>query len=249
MMDAKDTQDMLFDQQIHDAFEHVTLSDEAAESMLGRLMAAQAQREEQEAASTAPQLTVIEGGRHRKAEAAPTAPRKGGWWRWLPLAASVAVAFVVLGAVGTGLFSPKGSTQASTDTLPVAKSTDEQEELLATGTTEESVSYDTEVQLNATPDEAIEESAAADTAEGMYLVDLYPSITLADGSRYTALVEGMYTSQIEDEAVGPLVDVGSATPFDATDEVACTVYELLDDPDGFAVQYDGEDTYWYCTKL
>lgn len=244
-----------FDQRIHDAYERVSLGDEAQERMLGALLAAQAKR--QEVAAKVPEsearreeeprratASVLAGGR-RGAHAAARSRRLPVW---LPLAAAAACVFVIAGVVG-GVTS--GSrTSATMEVAESAKSAGEDEVLYAPSLDEEpdaTVAYDMVADaagVGATP----ESNAADEEAEQLQMADLYPRIVLDDGTTYSTLVEGMYTTEIEAESVGSRVGAGTASPFDADEAVACEVFELTDD-EGFVVRYEGESTYWYCTKL
>lgn len=250
----------MFDQQIHDAFERVTLSDEAQERMLGTLLVAQAARREEPApAPTVPPATAPAPVAFREVPATPAAraPRvRRHLPAWLPLAAVAACVFVVVGVVGVvGGVSKQAETSpavafeeaasedagAAEDKATLDLSEDEAEpDAFVTNDTAAGAAGES---LAAMPDEVAEEAVQ------LQLVDLYPRITLDDGSTYTALVDGMYTTEVEPEAVGARVGAGQASPFDADDAVPCEVFELTDDADAFVVRYEGEETYWYCTRL
>lgn len=242
----------MFDQQIHDAYEQVSLSDEAQERMLAQLLAAQQRSEQPEGADHEARAVAAATTQPRSAEAdvVPFAAHKRKRRSWLPIAASIVVALVVVGSAATIALGPSGAENSNTTLAVSEKVAESVGSVDAAGAEQEDAVSEESAPLDAGSEAATEETLAAesDYAETLQAVDLYPSITLEDGTRFTALVEGMYTTQIEPDVVGEQVGVGAATPFDAPDSIGCTVYRLTDDPEGFAVRYDGEDTYWYCTK-
>ena len=83
-------------------------------------------------------------------------------------------------------------------------------------------------------------------------VDTCPSIRLEDGTRLTALRDGITIDEVDAERVGELLGKGSAAAFDAPDGeagVPCEVFRLVDETDAYAVRYEGEETFWRCTPL
>ncbi len=186
--------------------------------------------------------------------------RKKGWQRWLPLAAVLAVALVVVQMTGVighraqdanmSLTAKEAApTSESIDAAEIEPTDDESAEL----SREEkalSNSYDAEAgaELPAMPVESEGAGQAVDVST-MTSVDFYPSIKLEDGTWFTALRDGLYVEEVDSSHVGESIGEGRASSFDDPDgesAVSCQVFKLLDDPDTYAVQYEGEDSYWRC---
>lgn len=179
-------------------------------------------------------------------------------WQWmLPLAAVLALAVVVVQV--SGVF--KGPKDKATDTVveeSVKSVASESTNTDAAGAVEESeplASVDAAAapEVTATADEEAKEETeeAKQTERDPMSVDYYPLITMADGTSFTALREGLYVDEVDEARIGDLVGEATASSFDAPNEsgMSCLVYELLDEEGGYAVQYDGEDTYWLCTSI
>lgn len=174
--------------------------------------------------------------------------------RWLPLAAAVVLALVVIQV--SGVLNGSKGTNADKAVQNYAESneaegTSAQAEESAAQAVEPPVDAEgaKEVAPPADADESASDEAPAEE-RALTDVDMYPLVTLEDGTRYTALREGLYVEEVEASKVGEKVGPGTASPFDAPDEAAagCVVYEIKDE-DAYAVQYDGEETYWRCTLI
>jgi hypothetical protein len=169
----------------------------------------------------------------------------------LPLAAVLALVAVVVRVTDLN----HGTSRP--DTI-MATSSEKSSEPEAQATSEDAVVAD---EVNALEMEAplaegagIDAGAAAaeefSVAERM--VDVCPRIRLEDGTLLTALRDGISVDEVDAGRVGELLGRGSATAFDApTSEVGvpCEVFRLLDEADAFAVRYEGEETFWRCTRL
>ena len=242
-----------FDQRIHDAYDRIELSEDAQDRMLANLMAAQARKQFHEVPSTSTefesptQATIATDSRDPRKESDNHKTRKrGGMRTWLPRAAAVVAVLVVVSVVGGSLWGGASSPMVASSGANDAKSTEALSEDMMV--VEESAA---EADGEASPDESVgyaADAAASNEAEELQLVDLYPRIVLEDGTQFTTLVDGMYTTEVNASEVGERVGSATASPFDSTDTVACEVYRLLDDPDGYAVRYADQESYWYCSK-
>lgn len=238
--------DELLDQQIHDAFERIELSEEAQDRMLAKLLEAQGERavamgEPQPATSQEADSSI---------DVVPFTPRRP-WHRVvLPLAAVLVAALVVV-RIGMGLGA--GSSQAASDAGVEFAATASEDKALAEGGVSLDTTNGSTVDAPDVAEEAVPEALMLDAApeaamEELGSVDLCPLITLADGTRLTALVDGLYTVEVDAEEVGDPVGEATARPFDSDEGVACTVYRMAGS-DGFAVQYEGESSFWQCVAI
>lgn len=234
-------EDRLFDQRIHDAYEGVVLSDEAQGRMLADLLAAQ----EAYAAGTEMhgRPTGAEHSDHGTSGTAtkviPLARRRGRR-RWLMAAAAVAMALVVVRLSG---IAPTGSHDKAASTADVAVG----------GGDQEAVTYkETEAtpgDVGGSSDVSVEDTESAADITPHDTVDFYPIVRLGDGTTLSALVDAQHTVEVDASRVGESLGAASASPADAIDTVSCEVYRLRDDPEGYAVRYGDETTYWYCFAL
>ncbi len=239
--------DELLDQQVHDAFERIELGGEAQDMMLANLLSAQSARTGVDDVPSSGDAADAGSG----ADVIPFVPRRPRWRALLPVAAVLVAALVV---VRIGMMSGLGQSQAASDAgIGLTAMPSEDKALVEEGATagasndmavgdmdaEEEFSAE-EVMLDAAPEAATERELTT--------VDLCPLIELADGRRLSALVDGLYTVEVDAGGVGESVGEATARPFDSDEGVACTVYRLTDG-DGYAVQYDGEDTFWRCDVI
>lgn len=243
----------LFDQHIHDAYERVELSGDAQERMLAALLAAQAERAEAAAKPAeriapvaAPTATQEETEQEARADGEPAqveltaVPRRRRVLpAWAALAAALLVATIVVRV--SGVMDGWGSGSADSAAAPAESAA-----------TDEGVSYDAE-SLEDKENRSISEEMAPQTDADVTsaeptAVELYPSITLADGTHLTALEDSLYPRELDASQVGDSLGEATATSFDPGKEVTCEVFALVDDSTAFAVRYPGEDTYWRCTK-
>jgi len=267
--------DELFDQRIHDAYEQIELSEEAQSRMLANLMAAQALRERENGGQAeqtqAVQPDVVGVPVRKTAGTGPAhfrrvqpAPKRKNWRLILPLAAVLLAAVVV---VTLQPWKPKSSYN-KVEAAPEKSVTDLTEEMpLAEGPAEEKATAADEAEAEASDTNdfyelddadgaAAEEGALlaseSNDAGGAYtlgLVDEYPLVTLKDGTALTALVDATSTVEVSVDRVGKQVGEAKASSFEGGETVRCTVFSLVDDTAAYAVRYEGEQTYWYCTPL
>ncbi len=234
----------LFDQQIHDAFDRIELSEEAQERMLANLLAAQERTQVREAPADAEPFEVAEkAAEPHEAEVIPVPPRRMPWQRWLPLAAALVLALVVVRVASLG---GKASSEQSVGAAAADSAVVQEESAKSLGEAEESVTAD-ELASPMVYDAEAEDVAELESTWPVGLVETYPRITLEDGTVLTALRDAQFVDEVDSERVGELVATGTAAPFDATDGVSCEVYRLLNEDDAYAVRYEGEETFWYCT--
>ena len=265
-------QDKLFDQQVHDAFEGVSMSEEAQERMLSVLLRAQAEHEEEPvAAEAALEPAAAEQPTQQRARAAHLKPqaerertsRRGGVWKvLLPLAAVLAVAAIVVNMQNAKLshladvkenVAPLASekstvTEGAADAGAAAEDEAVPEELYAESVEDvaetEGLAGDSEDLVEPLDPEMIESGGTPGSAAG-----LNPKIVLADGTVLTALVDGYQVEQVDAALVGKELGAAKASPFDADESINCTVFALVDGSDGYAVRYEGEEGYWYASRL
>lgn len=233
----------LFDQQIHDAFDRIELSEEAQGRMLANLLAAQERMQAREVpADVEPPVVAEKDSDPGEAEVIPVPPRRMPWQRWLPLAAVLVLAVVVVRVTSLGGMASSeqsaGATAADSAIVPgdSAKSMGEAEESATADELAAPTAYDAEA-------DAI---AELEPNWPVGLVETHPRITLEDGTVLTALRDAQFLDEVDSERVGELVATGAATPFDATESVPCEVYRLLNEDDAYAVRYEGEETFWRC---
>lgn len=246
------------------------MSDEAQERVLGNLLARQAQlsgakteRVEVPKTTVLPRVQVEEpqAGRHvaEPAEVVPMPKRRSVASWLLPLAAVLVLGLVV---VRFALPTSKNSEEAK-DLAPMAAEEVAAEATVAEEQTgaaaEESVDATAESEdlgIDVDAEEEAYDVAPTDEllpepeeAQPMGTVDLYPIVVLDDNTVLTALIDGVYTQQLDVSQVSDSLGAAQAHPTDAEETVGCEVFKLADDAEGFAVRYDGEDTYWYCQQI
>lgn len=218
-MDAKDR---LFDQQIHDAYEHVELSEEASERMLAHLLAAQVQAGERSEAGVDSQSQEPQ-----QAEVIRLPGKRKGIPVWLPVAAVVLAALVIVQV--SGLTRSKNTEYAQT-VAPV------QEERA-----DEAISNDM-----AAGEALVAEGAATVDYSEPSLAELYPLVTLSDGTILITCEEGQYPIAVDEADLGASIGSAVALARDTDGQLACEVFELAGDPGAYAVRYEGEDGCWRC---
>ena len=234
----------MFDQQVHDAFERVELSEDAQERILANLLTAQRSREfvETEGPHDVAGQDVATGQSEAASqeEAAsekvvPFSRRRFGWRALLPLAAVLAVAAVVVSA--TNLLGSKNSTTmmdiateseessyAAKEVDAMAEETSGSAAVDAGGAAEadvmnsESASEPTVQSETVALDMADEAPLAAEESatQDLTSVDYYPRVEMSDGTLLTALRDGLYTEEVPTEEVGKYVCTAVATSFDDT---------------------------------
>lgn len=249
--------DQLFDQRIHDAYESVSLSDEAQDRMLANLLAAQATRSAGKPADEgAPEARVDEPRRasapaHMKpqlVEGGTAAPKRRGWRVVLPLAAVLLVAVAIV----------QVTALRSQEAMMAAPSAAEMEAIsdggAAAGSGDVSAKSESADAAPLAEEEAYD--MVADNAEegdlgakALQAADWYPRITLGDDTILTTLIDGMDTVEVSADRVGKSVGAAKAQPFDTAETIACEVFELTDEAGAYAVRYEGEQSYWYCVPL
>lgn len=263
--------DERFDMQVRAAFDSIELSDEASERMLANLLAA---RDAAQQGAAGVQISEAPAGAPATApetpagEVVPFTPRRGRWQRWLPLAAAVVAALVIVRVTGVlqttsnsaADMAPRAEEKSAVDAGTLAAeptgAAEVSQEEYALEESADAVAYDAAPMAEGA---AAESAPTADStngsdAEAMGVVptnaaELYPRIALSDGTVLTALVDGLYVQEVDAANVGQKVGEAQATAFDGGDAVACTVFELVDEPDAYAVRFEGEDSYWRCTML
>ena len=279
-----------YEQQVHDAFERIELSDDVQERILANLLAVQKQKtagegqgqdiplEESQSAAIAQGMTErverfeispdANDGQtaEERAEASggavvPFTRRRFSWRMLLPLAAVLAVAVVVVQATNL-LGGRKATSEADVATQSVASSESkeyadavaedagsaDEAEALGVENSAQTMGQSDSVEL----DMAEEAPMAAEEATALTSVDYYPRVTLEDGTRLTALRDGLYTEEVPSDEVGELVGKAVASSFDDPQNesaVPCTVYALKHESGAYAVQYESETTYWRCEPI
>ena len=241
-----------FDQQVHDAFERIELSDDAQERILANLLAAQETRlsggdqrqgiplEEsrkeavvQEMAERVERFEIpsdADDGKAAEEQAdaiegtvVPFNRRRFGWRMLLPLAAVLAVAVVVVQATnlsGGGkatseaVVAPQSVASSESKEYADAVAEDagsaDEAEALGVENSAQTMGQSDSVEL----DMAEEAPMAAEEATALTSVDYYPRVTLEDGTRLTALRDGLYTEEVPSDEVGELVGKAVASSFD-----------------------------------
>ena len=272
--------DMMLDQQVHDAFEGIRMSDEAQDRMLGALLAAQAQRAgEGDIRTDAPEATVrrapTQQEDERPAQATRPAQRRSKaahlkmkvdgtkparrWSTWkmvLPLAAVLVVGAVVIRMqmVQSAEFSRANEIMeptATEKTLSAESATGAMADEAVSDDAAEDMAFEAE-EYSAETEGMVEPLAPEVIGSGGTpgsKAGLYPRIKMADGTLLTALVEGDHAEEVDAARVGTSLGKAQASPFDVDEPIDCEVFSLVDDPDGFAVRFEGEQGYWYCTRL
>lgn len=263
----------LLEQRIHDAYESVEPSAEAQERMLANLLAAQgrarqtgegqtqavATAEDTDASATRQRektssRRVSAGGQtgRRHAAKVTVAPGRRSPWRVvLPLAAMLVLVAVVVRVTGVS------RNESRADGI-MAQSSEKSSEPVSEEASEDAAVADemaaetNAMEVEAPTTEGALDAGAEEFAAAERTVDVCPSITLEDGTRLTALRDGISIDEVDSERVGELLGRGSAAAFDAPDGeagVPCEVFRLVDETDAYAVRYEGEETFWRCTPL
>ncbi|MBR3235665.1 MAG: hypothetical protein IKG11_08615 [Atopobiaceae bacterium] len=244
MMDAKNTRmdemldDTALEQQLHRAYSSIEPSDKAQERMLANLLKAQANKQEQETQDM-PAQTVVRPPL-KLVEPDPMPEVSAGPRRrliWLPIVAAVVAALVIVQVSGIMGGQNASSEAAKQTALSNEAATDAAGEMEFTDNAYETLSA---------------EGAVRDSAEAPAnpsTVDVYPCVTLSNGVKLTALIDGSHTERVEQSKVGSSVGAATATPFDSDDQVSCEAFELKGKQGEYAVRYQGEDSYWRCVPL
>ena len=215
-------------QQVHDAYEKIELSDDAQDRMLAALLAATDAKQAEQNADHKPSTHTAKGQVIRM-------PRRQGLKRWMPIAAVLLAALVVIQVGVLTVGDHSGETRA--DMAPKS------EESMAADSFEvnasDSVAFETAAPQEG---EAKTDSAASevvDSSEVSVMVGDYPLITLSDGTELVARPE-----QVDLVETGDLLEETTARSVDGEQSVACRVYVLVGG--GYAVSYEDEETYWLC---
>lgn len=216
-------------QQVHDAYEKIELSDDAQDRMLAALLAASS-----DTTQTEPRVDR-RSSRHATKGQVVQMPKRHGLRRWLPIAAALVAALIVvqIGVLTIG----GGSGESRADMAPKS------EESIAADSFDvnasDSVAFETAAPQEG---EAKADSAASevvDSSEVSAMVEDCPLITLSDGTELVARPE-----QVDVVETGDLLEETTARSVDGEQSVACRVYELVGG--GYAVSYEGEESYWLC---
>lgn len=232
--------DTLFDQRIHDAYEQIELSEAAQQRVLEQLLAAQGQGQ---AAEVVP---------------APRSHRKTGVW--LPLAAALIVALVVV----QGAFVAGSTYKSNATSTTLARSTEKALDgamVASEGATDEGAAANDGATTNATTtddfatdEEAAEQDLAAETAplsgpaaDGQPLAQSHPQIELPDGTLLTTLADGSTATEVDAAQVGDSRGTATASSSDDGSRLSCEVFSLTEEPGAYAVRYEGQDDFWRCT--
>lgn len=261
----RDNEGTQLDQQVHDAYEGIRLSDDAQDRMLGQLLAAQTQRGAQEVDGDAsPVSEEAPGPDSRVAASRRTTPpthagrRRLAWRVVLPLAAMLVVGVVVVRT--QGMFSEAARETSNSAAAPLAVQKDAaSNDALATGA-EDTGAEETEGVAYDAGDLALEDlSVAAPEAEAVVedayeeervQPEWYPQVTMADGTTLTTCPEGGAAQQVDEAQVGDALGEATAAASDGSGEtVDCMVFALADDAHAYAVRYAGDERYWYGAAL
>lgn len=215
-------------QQVHDAYEKIELSDDAQDRMLAALLAASDAKQAEQNADHKPSTHTAKGQVIRM-------PRRQGLKRWMPIAAVLLAALVVIQVGVLTVGDHSGETRA--DMAPKS------EESMAVDSFEEndsdSVAFETAAPQE---EEAKADSAASEvvgSSEAPAMAEAYPIIALSDGTELMARPE-----QVDLVETGDMLEETTARSVDGEQSVTCRVYELVDG--GYAVSYEDEDAYWLC---
>lgn len=215
-------------QQVHDAYEKIELSDDAQDRMFAALLAASDAKQVEPSVDHKPSTHTAKGQVIRM-------PRRQGLKRWMPIAAVLLAALVVIQVGVLTVGDHSGETRA--DMAPKS------EESMAVDSFEEndsdSVAFETAAPQE---EEAKADSAASEvvgSSEAPAMAEAYPIIALSDGTELMARPE-----QVDLVETGDMLEETTARSIDGEQSVACRVYELVDG--GYAVSYEDEDAYWLC---
>ncbi len=214
-------------QQVHDAYEKIELSDDAQDRMLSALLAASD-------AKQAEQNTDYDPARRATKGQVMQMPKRSGLKRWLPIAAALVAALIV---VQIGVLTIGGSSgESRADMAPKS------EESMVADSFEMNASDSATLETAAPQQEDKADSAASEvvrSSEVPAMVEAYPLITLSDGTELVARPE-----QADLVETGDLLEEATARSADGEQSVTCRVYKLVGG--GYAVSYEDEETYWLC---
>lgn len=280
MTDATDQ----FERDIYNAYDRIEMDEMTQNRMLNNLRSTQRQREAEELDKTAvaPQQPYVEdlektvvapplkthansmataARPERAAHVAPVASpqrKRPGWQVWLPIAAVVTAALIVVGV--RFVASPMNSATVNSDSMEAKSEASEDAARMTEASptaTESQVSYDAESMADESYAGESDAVAVTDYVEG---TDTAPSeeysrvpatfsqITLDDGTQLTVLQTDGGPVAVDTNLLGDLVGEGVATnPDEPTDSaVSCEIYQIQGDPDTFAACYEG--AYWLCVR-
>ena len=215
-------------QQVHDAYEKIELSDDAQDRMFAALLAAS------DAKQVEPSVDHNPARRTTKGQVLQM-PKRSGLKRWLPIAAALVAALIVvqIGVLTIG----GGSGESRADMAPKS------EESIAADSFDvnasDSVAFETAAPQEGEAKADSVASEVADSSEVSAMVEDCPLITLSDGTELVARPE-----QVDVVETGDLLEETTARSVDGEQSVTCRVYELVGG--GYAVSYEGEETYWLC---
>lgn len=274
-----------FDRDIYDAYNRIEMDEMTQNRMLNNLLSAQRQHEADELDKTAvaPQQPYAEdlektvvapplktransqaaaARTERAAHVAPVAApqrKRPAWQVWLPIAAVVTAALVVVGVRFVG--NPMQSANVNSESVEMQSETSEDVAKMTGNSpkvTDSQVSYDAESMAEESPAAGEADSAAVtdyvegtDTApseEYSQVPATFSQITLDDGTQLTVLQTEGGPVAVDTNLLGDLVGQGVATSPDgsADSAVSCEIYQIQGDPDSFAACYEG--AYWLCVR-
>lgn len=215
-------------QQVHDAYEKIELSDDAQDRMLAALLAASS-----DTTQTEPRVDR-RPSRHATKGQVVQMPKRHGLRRWMPIAAVLLAALVVVQVgvltIGNDSSGPGATVAVQSEESAVSDSIERN--------TSDGVAFETSAPMEekALVDSAEPEGAKADAPA---LVEDYPLVTLSDGTELVARPE-----QADPTAIAGTPEEATARTEDGERHISCRVYELVGG--GYAVSYEGEDAYWLC---
>ena len=275
-----------FNQQVHDAYERVEMDEATQNRMLKTLLAAQAQREGVEETQLLPKAPadvpatrllpktpaampatqVAQPRRHAASHAQVDAyPRKRPAWKvWLPLAAVVAAALIVVRITTSSMFGAKtdsNATVAQTEMSATAESDAQKVSDVATGTSTSEESYASVAPVSETSAEeadVVEDGSVPDAEvipreETSFGFDASnpPAATLDDGTSLSLVLNGTEPVAVDAGLVGELVGTGTLSSGPSGDaSYSCEVYQIAGDEASFALVSpltNGE--YWLCSQV
>jgi hypothetical protein len=215
-------------QQVHDAYEKIELSDDAQDRMLAALLAASDAKRAEQNAGRGPSTRTTRGQVIQM-------PKRSGLKRWMPIAAVLLAALVVVQVGVLTVGNHSGETRA--DIAPKS------EESIAADSFDvnasDSVAFETAAPQEGEAKTDSVASEVADSSEVSAMVEDCPFITLSDGTELVARPE-----QVDVVETGDLLEETTARSVDGEQSVACRVYVLVGG--GYAVSYEDEETYWLC---
>ena len=222
-------------ERIHDAYEHVSLSPEAEERILGALLAAQAARQEGEA--SAPE--TVPSPAPAEILPGPVSRRKSPLRFVLPAAACLVLAFLAGRAVMGGK-----SPQAAYEAASMVQEAPAEMDSMDGGVAEEAPELEYAAEDKAAG--ATEDLADAEMEESAEDVSA-AHVMLDDGTMYDLVVEDGALVEVEAALAGEPVGAGEAWDLDGTSMGVCEVLTPVDGsglagywlvrPDGMDVCY------------